>query len=122
MSTDTAYAWPYGVVPHERIAEGVKFEHEHDPDWWREDVEKAIDLERLDLDHPCRCIFGQRYGNYWRKTEKLGMDEETAARLGFTSISFSEGNGTRLWRDLEEITDHWRAYIRAIRAAAKEAS
>jgi hypothetical protein len=44
----------------ERVAAGAAFMDEHDPGWWRADVEQAIDLDRLLMDQPDRCILGQR--------------------------------------------------------------
>jgi hypothetical protein len=44
----------------ERVAAGAAFLDEHDPEWWRADVERAIDLETLRLSNPRRCILGQR--------------------------------------------------------------
>lgn len=44
----------------ERVAAGAAFLDEHDPQWWRADVERAIDLGTLDLAYGDRCILGQR--------------------------------------------------------------
>jgi hypothetical protein len=44
----------------ERVALGAAFLDEHDPEWWRADVERAIDLDRLDLGDAGLCILGQR--------------------------------------------------------------
>jgi len=44
----------------ERVAAGAAFLDEHDPDWWRADVERAIDLDKLSLSDPSRCVLGQR--------------------------------------------------------------
>lgn len=44
----------------ERVAAGAAFLDEHDPEWWRADVERAIDLDSLRLSHPASCILGQR--------------------------------------------------------------
>jgi hypothetical protein len=44
----------------ERVAAGAAFLDEHDPDWWRADVERAIDLDRLDMGDGDSCILGQR--------------------------------------------------------------
>lgn len=44
----------------ERAAAGAAFLDEHDPQWWRADVERAIDLGELDLESTERCILGQR--------------------------------------------------------------
>ncbi|HTJ37080.1 MAG TPA: hypothetical protein VL738_27960, partial [Dactylosporangium sp.] len=44
----------------ERVAAGAAFLDEHDPEWWRADVERAIDLDKLNLGHGDACILGQR--------------------------------------------------------------
>ena len=44
----------------ERVAAGTAFLDQHDPDWWKAGVERAIDLATLDLDEPALCILGQR--------------------------------------------------------------
>lgn len=44
----------------DRVAAGAAYLDEHDPGWWRADVERAIDLDTLDLFHGDRCILGQR--------------------------------------------------------------
>ena len=45
---------------HEHVAAGAAFLDEHDPDWWRADVERAINLDRLALANATHCILGQR--------------------------------------------------------------
>jgi hypothetical protein len=44
----------------ERVAAGAAFLDEHDPDWWKAGVERAIDLDSLDLAETSRCVLGQR--------------------------------------------------------------
>jgi len=44
----------------ERVAAGAAFLDEHDPDWWRADVERAIDLNKLNLRSGFTCILAQR--------------------------------------------------------------
>lgn len=44
----------------ERVAAGAAFLDEHDPEWWRADVERAIDVEDLALSMSDRCVLGQR--------------------------------------------------------------
>ena len=44
----------------ERVAAGAAFLDEHDPQWWRADVERAIDLDTLLLSSPSTCVLGQR--------------------------------------------------------------
>jgi hypothetical protein len=44
----------------ERVALGEAFMDEADPGWWREDVERAIDLGKLDMEAGDACVLGQR--------------------------------------------------------------
>lgn len=44
----------------ERVAAGAAFLDEHDPGWWKPDVERSIDLGTLALSEPADCILGQR--------------------------------------------------------------
>lgn len=44
----------------ERVAAGAQFLDEQDPDWWRADVDQAIDLDRLDMGEGDACVLGQR--------------------------------------------------------------
>ena len=44
----------------ERVAAGAAFLDQHDPEWWRADVEQAIDLDMLDLASTSHCVLGQR--------------------------------------------------------------
>jgi len=44
----------------ERVAKGAQFLDEWDPEWWREDVERAIDLDKLRLESLDSCVLGQR--------------------------------------------------------------
>lgn len=48
------------AVISERVAAGAAFLDEHDPQWWRADVERAIDLDSLDLIEAHACVLGQR--------------------------------------------------------------
>jgi hypothetical protein len=49
------------VIPcAEQVAAGMAYMDEHDPPWWRADVERAIDLDTLALDQTDRCVLGQR--------------------------------------------------------------
>jgi hypothetical protein len=44
----------------ERVALGAAFLDEHDPDWWKADVDRAIDLDKLSLASSEMCVLGQR--------------------------------------------------------------
>jgi hypothetical protein len=67
----------------ERVAAGAAFLDEHDPEWWRPDVDRAIDLERLDLGDASVCILGQRCPlevlRSFRVSSPLAADDEESA-------------------------------------------
>ena len=44
----------------ERVAAGAAYLDEHDPEWWRADVERAINLGKLDMATGDVCVLGQR--------------------------------------------------------------
>ena len=44
----------------DRVAAGAAFLDQHDPEWWRADVERAIDLGTLDIWSKDSCVLGQR--------------------------------------------------------------
>jgi len=127
----------------ERVAAGAAFLDEHDPDWWKADVERAIDLETLALDWPDRCVLGQRcplevlaayvetdvsdltvfdsgdgYFAYGERLSGFAEDAEIAhwARdLGFTFTTDLPGGDRDDWDDL---TAEWRKVITERRAAS----
>jgi hypothetical protein len=48
------------ITEAERVAAGAAYLDEHDPDWWRADTERAIDLGTLDMQAYQDCVLGQR--------------------------------------------------------------
>lgn len=44
----------------ERVAAGAALMDETDPGWWRADVDRAINLAKLNMEYGDRCILGQR--------------------------------------------------------------
>jgi hypothetical protein len=67
----------------ERVAAGAAFLDEHDPDWWRADVERAIDLETLDLTEAHACVLGQRCPlEVLAKALNVPVDELDAIDMG----------------------------------------
>lgn len=66
------------MSPVERVAAGVRWLDEHEPGWrdW-------IVVEAFDIDHECRCIFGQLYGHFWIGCDLRGLDRQEAEDLGF---------------------------------------
>jgi len=44
----------------DRVAAGAAFLDEHDPEWWRADVDRAIDQVTLNHVLASECVLGQR--------------------------------------------------------------
>ena len=112
----------------ERVAAGAAFLDEHDPDWWRADAARAIDLGSLDLGEPEHCVLGQRcplespeHSAWWaQECALLGLPENvTVARVSHWSDDhgFSLGDPSceheYLWSDL---TAEWKRVITERRA------
>jgi hypothetical protein len=118
----------------ERVALGAIFLNEHDPGWWRADVERAIDLETLYLGLGGRCILGQRcpfedtgkytaFHAFARVLSGLPLDldddEESgenaidrwAAPLGFQAYTYG-------CAEYDELTAEWARVIRERRSTA----
>lgn len=103
----------------ERVALGAAFLDEHDPQWWRADVERAIDLDRLDLALEDVCILGQRcpveaddpYIKFGAMLSGLWNSWEVdrwAVRFGFQAGGL----------DYDDLTAGWRKVITERRAAS----
>jgi hypothetical protein len=105
----------------ERVAAGVAWLDEHAPDWVG-----RIDLERLDLTSPCRCILGQTVGDFWDVIkgggELFGGDEDQALtavrRLGFDAIERDEDDVAPNGGEFRALDAEWRRVILARRAEA----
>jgi len=94
-----------------RVARGAALLDERMPGW-----DQRINLDRLDLHSPCRCILGQifpassRDGGYWDGIKELGLaswgpDPGGAEAYGFTTA-----------RNFQMLTAEWRRVIGARRA------
>jgi hypothetical protein len=111
----------------ERVAAGAAFLDEHDPEWWRPDVERAIDLEQLELSNGGDCILGQRCpleSVDWRTTpyasQAARLSGQTfygawASSRGFDIDPFGDQDGGDEYDDL---TAEWRRVITGRRAAS----
>lgn len=119
----------------ERVAAGAAWLDENDPDWWRPDVDRAIDLAMLDLAHSGRCVLGQRCPvetladflgaepdddegeRYYAYLSSLGVDEGWAVARGFCEAAPAAvtAAGRGRWRLL---TDEWKRVISERRAGA----
>lgn len=126
----------------ERVAAGAAFLDEHDPEWWRPDVDRAIDLDALDLAEPDRCVLGQRcplevlaiylsadvdelnaldmgdgylaYGAFLSGHAADGEIGRWASELGFTFTTDDPGDAV-IW---DALTAEWRKVITERRAAS----
>lgn len=114
----------------ERVAAGAAFLDEHDPEWWREGVERAIDLDSLDLGSGDLCVLGQRCPLELRSEEDEPYSmfgsalsglfggfriDEWAMSLGFTCGHNLGLDGTD--REWDALTAEWALVIRERRAA-----
>ena len=124
----------------ERVAAGAAFLDEHDPDWWRADAERAIDLDTLYQGSSHRCVLGQRcpletltaarqaagdgewaierydaYAAALFGADALDVEGSLAIRateLGFAWLG-SSGNDARF----DDLTAEWKRLIEARRSA-----
>lgn len=90
-------------MPGERVNAGAAYLDGRNPVWF-----DAINLETLDMEHPCLCILGQLAGNYSSGYDLYGIKTgEDRIRLGFFS-----------WVPAESVMlrDAWRAEILARRS------
>jgi hypothetical protein len=116
----------------ERVARGMTLLDELEPGWWQEG---RIDLGKLDLQAPCKCVLGQltidRFGNddwswFWIISEfglnpqpRLYMhrgDRETDWDCGLnadTGLSSMD-----MHREYVALTAEWKRVILARRAAS----
>lgn len=112
----------------ERVAKGAAFFDEKDPGWWRADVERAIDLDRLDFSSGDACLLGQRcplpprknltgYGLYGRVLSGIDDSDDMWrfwAELGITAPDSMPG-------PMDDIHDalcaEWKRLIEARRSA-----
>jgi len=122
----------------ERVVAGEAFLDKHDPDWWRADIERAIDLDTLDLGSDERCVLGQRCPlevlqgytlKRWGAAEDPDDDERYVAYAkelsgldGNRLIEWAEARGFTLSGPLDqraqwtELTDEWHRVITERRA------
>jgi hypothetical protein len=109
----------------ERVAAGAAFLDEHDPEWWRADVERAIDLETLDIRSDNLCLLGQRC--------PLEASPTRSAYNQFATLLSGVGNiwSVDLWArpfgfqadapggaGFDDLTDEWKRVITGRRAAS----
>jgi hypothetical protein len=124
----------------ERVALGEAFMDEHDPGWWREDADQAINLAELDLESPESCVLGQRCpasakpsGYRWPTTRFDAMAatlgsftsrtqvNKWAAPLGFQASVIYDGDDELDGGEYAALTAEWKRVIGARREAAAAA-
>lgn len=125
----------------ERVALGEAFMNENDPPWWREDTDRAISLDALDLSETDRCVLGQRCplevlaARVRRDVGDLAPDDFGAAYLAYAQhLSGLKGWEFLEWASAlgfiapdddraawEDLTAEWKSVIRERREAATAA-
>lgn len=106
----------------ERVAAGVAWLDQHDPGWWREDAQGRgephesgpIDLGRLLMRNPCRCVLGFRWGHFGEAP--IGIAESVA--LGFDAED-RDGRAGSAERDYEALGVEWERVITDRREAER---
>ncbi|MEW2442810.1 hypothetical protein [Micromonospora marina] len=91
----------------ERVELGIAWLDARLPGW-----HEAIDLDRLNVEHPCDCLLGQTYGDWDLHT--LGIDIDRLAALGFDAASSHDDMAD----EYAALTEVWRTAIERRRAAA----
>jgi hypothetical protein len=104
----------------ERVAAGAAFLDEHDPEWWRADVDRAIDLDRLRLHLGDSCVLGQRcpvtvLAGYWGVTIADENEPDELASGDWTRAYHAYAIELSGLRDFENLAD-W-GYVRGFVAA-----
>jgi hypothetical protein len=113
----------------ERVAKGAAYLDEHDPDWWREHVSRAINLNSLDLGDGRACVLGQRC-----PVERAARGEDSWGSPFDVQLRYIT-RGTGAWSDIggwaaqhgftsargygfHNLTAEWKRFIKARRAGA----
>ncbi len=96
----------------ERVAAGVAWLDENRPDWWLD-----VDLDKLVLSSPCRCVLGQLYGEYEdAPIVDVNTDDEVAVAHGFNAGGHDHPAGP--FAEFAALESEWRRVITERRAAA----
>lgn len=101
------------LTPEQAASNGWALLDERDPDWWREDLERAIDLTWLDMESPCRCVVGQLYG-WITGMNLLDVSPEDEKHYGFNADPDLSSEQQLLWYCA--LDEAWRAEILKRRA------
>lgn len=97
----------------DRVAAGAAWLDAERPGW----VER-IDLDRLDLESPCRCILGQEFGDYFEAIWNEEINTPDTAACGFTVADLAVIGRAAGDREFAALTAEWRRVITERRAAA----
>lgn len=106
----------------ERVAAGAVFLDAHEPGWWQ-----RIDLEKLALESPCRCVLGQletprlqptdwSEDAYERACQRYGFELDAYDDPGREPDEYRFGFNARL-SEYDILTAAWRELIAARRRA-----
>ena len=97
----------------ERVEAGAKWLDANRPGW----VDR-INLKTLNLGDPCKCVLGQEYGHFNSRPFTAAMD--APAGLGFerADLPYVDRSFEAAQREYTGLTQAWRDYITARRAAA----
>lgn len=91
----------------ERVFNGIEFgDREFDQGW-----DQGIDLVALNVASCKKCLLGQLFGGFTSALVALDLDDDDAARLGFTVF------GNEPPEVYGELTDAWLVALRARRLA-----
>lgn len=91
----------------ERVAAGVAWLDQRQPDWW-----ELINLPRLDMWHSCKCVLGQLYGDYYA----VPIELDRSVAMGF------DAQDRRPDGDFEALQEEWTRVIEERREAARVAA
>ena len=109
----------------ERVANGAAFLDEHDPGWWRPDVDRAINLETLNLGDSDLCVLGQRCP-LARLASHSGYRAYAAHLMGAKAANLDpiwawakpRGFATANYSEYPALTAEWKRVITARREAS----
>lgn len=85
----------------ERVERGATLLDEHVPGWYA-----RVDLATLDVAHPCACVLGQLFGNYYAAAALNLVDHDTL-------VAVSHGFDVRLYRRNSQPTHATQAELDA---------
>lgn len=116
----------------DRVAAGTAWLDLHDPGWWRADQPgrgdegRPIDLDELSMRHPCYCVLGHRWGNYYSAPISVdqavgyGFDTASGAAMDVHRYNSSDEYAAAVQAAMDEeftaLTALWRSVVEQRRA------